>query len=93
MCVTVDHYPAIMHQLDVYLTKRPDDPFPVAISIFDLDVLTFYLADPFEFAYYLRQRVALSDYYKADTEMSLLGFHIEQQLFQEGRGRPGNAGR
>jgi hypothetical protein len=34
LCVSLDHYPAIMHQLDVYLTKRPDDPFPVAVRYF-----------------------------------------------------------
>jgi hypothetical protein len=82
LCITLDHYPAVMHQVDVYLRKQPDDPFPVAISVFDLDMLTFYLADPFEFAYYLRQRAALSDYYKADTEMSLLGMHLKQKLFK-----------
>jgi len=83
LCITLDHYPAVMHQVDVYLTKKPDDPFPVAISIFDLDVLAFYLADPFEFAYYLRQRTVLSSYYKADTEMSLLGLHLKQKLFRQ----------
>jgi hypothetical protein len=83
LCITVDHYPAVMHQLDVYLNKTVDDPFPVAISIFDLDILAFYLADPFEFAYYVRQRTALSAYYKADTEMSLLGMHLKQKLFKE----------
>lgn len=82
LCVTLDHYPAVMHQVDVYLRKQQDDPFPVAISVFDLDMLTFYLADPFEFAYYLRQRAALSDYYMADTEMSLLGMHLKQKLFK-----------
>lgn len=82
LCVTVDHYPAVMHQVDVYLTKQSDDPFPVAISIFDLDILAFYLPDPFEFAYYLRQRTVLSSYYKADTEMSLLGLHLKQKLFK-----------
>jgi len=45
--------------------------------------LAFYLADPFEFAYYLRQRTALSTYYKADTEMSLLGLHLKRKLFKE----------
>ncbi len=50
LCVTVDHYPAVTHQVDVYLVKQPSDPFPVALSIFDLDVLAFYLPDPFEFA-------------------------------------------
>lgn len=83
LCITLDHYPAVMHQLDVYLTKQADDPFPVAISIFDLDILAFYLADPFEFAYYLRQRTTLSTYYKADTEMSLLGMHLKQKLFKK----------
>jgi hypothetical protein len=72
-----------MHQLDVYLRKQADDPFPVAISMFDLDMLAFYLADPFEFAYYLRQRTALSAYYKAETEMSLLGLHLKRKLFKE----------
>jgi len=66
----------------VYLVKQPSDPFPVALSIFDLDVLAFYLPDPFEFAYYLRQRTTLNTYYKADSEMSLLGFHLRQKLFK-----------
>jgi hypothetical protein len=83
VCVTLDHYPAVMHQVDVYLTKQPDDPLPIAISLFDLDILAFYLADPFEFAYYLRQRTLLSSYYKADTEMSLLGLHLKHKLFKE----------
>jgi hypothetical protein len=84
LCVTVDHYPAVTHQVDVYLKKEPSDPFPVALSIFDLDVLAFYLRDPFEFAYYLRQRVALSDYFKADSEITLLGRHLKQKLFKSG---------
>ncbi|HKI00101.1 MAG TPA: SEC-C domain-containing protein [Candidatus Sulfotelmatobacter sp.] len=83
LCITVDHYPAVMHQLDAYLTKQADDPFPVAMSIFDLDIVAFYLSDPFELAYYLRQRTALSAYYKADTEMSLLGVHLKQKLFRQ----------
>ncbi len=87
LCVTVDHYPAVTHQVDVYLKKEPGDPFPIALSIFDLDVLAFYLRDPFEFAYYLRQRVALSDYFKADSEMTLLGRHLRQKLFKSGNAK------
>jgi hypothetical protein len=82
MCVTLDHYPAVTHQVSVYLKKEPADPLPVALSIFDLDVLTFYLPDPFEFAYYLRQRIVLSDYFKADSEITLLGRHLHQKLFK-----------
>lgn len=87
LCVTVDYYPAVTHQVDVYLKKEPGDPFPIALSIFDLDVLAFYLRDPFEFAYYLRQRVALSDYFKADSEMTLLGRHLRQKLFKSGNAK------
>jgi hypothetical protein len=82
LCITVDHYPAVTHQVDVYLKKRPDDPFPIALSIFDLDILAFYLADPFEFLYYLRQRISLYGYFRADSEMSLLGFHLKYKLFK-----------
>ncbi len=84
LCVTVDYYPAVTHQVDVYLKKESKDPFPVALSIFDLDVIAFYLPDPFEFAYYLRQRTALSDYFKADSEMTLLGRHLRNKLFKSG---------
>lgn len=82
LCVTLDYYPAITHQVDVYLQKAPGDPFPIALSIFDLDVIAFYLRDPFEFMYYLRQRTSLSDYFKADSEMTLLGHHLKQKLFK-----------
>lgn len=83
LCVTLDYYPAVTHQVEVYLKRTQHDPVPIALSIFDLDVLTFYLKDPFEFAYYLRQRIALSSHIKADSEMTLLGFHIKHKLFKE----------
>jgi len=83
LCVTLDHYPAVTHQVDIYLKRKPGDPVPIALSIFDLDILAFYLKDPFEFMYYLRQRVALNNYFKADSEMALLGFHIKHKLFKE----------
>ena len=84
LCVTVDDYPAVTHQVDVYLRKDLPDPYPAALSIFDLDVISFYLTDPFEFAYYLRQRTTLSHYFKADSEMVLLGRHLKQKLFKNG---------
>jgi hypothetical protein len=86
LCVTVDNYPAVTHQTDVYLTKAPIEPFPIAINIFDLDILAFYLQDPFEFAYYLRQRITLNDYFKADSEMTLLGYHLKRKLFRDSKG-------
>lgn len=81
ICLTSDYYPAVTHQTDVYLKKTPKDPYPLAMSIFDLDIVAFYLKDPFELLYYLRQRVNLSNYYKASSEMALLGCHLRQKLY------------
>jgi hypothetical protein len=86
LCVTLDHYPAVAHQSDVYLEKNPDDPAPITISVFDLDIIASYLGAPFEFLYYLRQRTKLSGYFKADSEMSLLGFHLKHKLFKHEEG-------
>lgn len=81
ICLTSDYYPAVTHQVDVYLQKQPQDPHPLAMSIFDLDIITVYLKDPFELLYYLRQRVELTAHFKADSEMVLLAYHLRSKLF------------
>ncbi len=80
ICLTGDHYPAVLAQCSVYLQKQPSDPFPIALSLFDLDMLIFYLNDPFEFAYYLRQRSLFAEHFLADSELSLLGYHLCNKL-------------
>lgn len=82
LCVTLDHYPGVTHQLEIYLKKEENEPYPIALSIFDLDILAFYLKDPFEFLYYVRQRIDLSDYYSASSEVAFLGMHLNQKLFR-----------
>ena len=81
ICVTSDHYPAIINQVDAYLKKEKDDPYPMALNIFDLDIILFYLKDPFEFLYYVRQRLNLSTYFRAASEITYLAFHIKKKLF------------
>ncbi len=81
ICLTSDEYPALTYQVNTYLQKAAANPFPVAMNVFDLDILTFYLKDPFEFLYYLRQRTVLSEYFIGSSEMALLGFHIKHKLF------------
>lgn len=81
ICLTSDHYPAITQQTDVYLDKKDKDPYPLAMSIFDLDVVAFYLKDPFDLLYYFRQRVLSSKYFYSMSEISLLGYHLNQKLF------------
>jgi len=51
------------------------------MSIFDLDIIAFYLKDPFDFLYYIRQRAKLSSYYEANSELVLLGCHLRQKLY------------
>ena len=80
VCLTGDYYPAVMNQLDIYLQKGPQDPFPIALSIFDLDVVCFYLDDPFDLLYYIRQRSAHSRHFHSVSEMAMLSFHLRHKL-------------
>ena len=80
ICLTGDHYPAVTMQLDSYLQENEYDPYPIAMSIFDLDVVTFYLQDPFDLLYYLRQRSTHARLFLSDSEMGFLGFHLQCKL-------------
>ena len=81
ICLTGDHYPAVTTQVESYLRKEDGDPYPLAVSIFDLDIVNFYLEDPFELLYYLRQRSAHAAHFKSDSEMALLAFHLRNKLY------------
>jgi len=85
LCVTADVYPAALHQLDVYLEKEEHQPWPVHVSLFDLDMLALYLPDPYEFAFYLKQRSELHGKVRASGEMALLGYHLNRGLFKPDR--------
>lgn len=82
MGVTTENYPSLTHQVHVMLDKRDNDPFPIICTIFDLDLITFYLNDPYDFLYYIRQRTSLIDYFKAGEEMAFLGYHLENKLWK-----------
>ena len=80
VCLTSDNYPGLSIQTTQLLEKKEDDPAPIAVSLLDLDVLTFYLDDPFDFAHYERQRAAMSDHFIADNEIVLLGQYLSGSL-------------
>ena len=84
LCVTGDHYPAVITQARTFLNKETEDPDPVMLSVFDLDVISFYLRDRFDFLYYIRQRSSHAAYFVADNEKALLGFHLKCKLFPDG---------
>ncbi len=81
ICATGDHYPAITIQTKSYLKKKATDPYPVVLSVFDLDTISFYLREPYDFIYYVRQRTIHAGHFEADSEMAFLGFHLNKKLF------------
>ena len=83
LCVTGDHYPAVLAQARLFLGKKEHDPHPIIMSIFDLDVVAFYLNDRFDFLYYLRQRTKYHEQFLTETEMNLLGYHLSHKLFPD----------
>lgn len=83
LCITGDHYPAVISQARTHLKIQDGDPHPIMMSIFDLDVVSFYLRDRFELLYYLRQRSNHTEYFLVDSEMALLGCHLNEKLFPE----------
>ena len=83
LCVSGDHYPAVMTQARVHLNRDEDDSSAILLSIFDLDVVSFYLRDRYDFLYYLRQRSTHAEYFLSTSEMALLGYHLRHKLFPD----------
>lgn len=80
--VTTEHYPAVSHQTRSFIQLKDDSPYPLAMSVFDLELVAHYLTDPYEFLYYIRQRIQLMDYFHGDEEMSYLGYHLTKKLWK-----------
>ena len=76
ICVTGEHYPALVDQMWFYFEKGESDPDPIAISVFDLDILASYLSDPFELLQYLRLRLAHAEYFRPSSEMASLSLYL-----------------
>ena len=81
ICATGDHYPAVTIQTKSFLKKKATDPHPIVLSVFDLDTISFYLREPYDFIYYVRQRTIHANHFEADSEMAFLGYHLNQKLF------------
>jgi len=82
MVIATENYPSLTHQAHVMLEKKDDDPYPIVLTIFDLELLVYYLKDPYDFLYYVKQRTSLMDYFKADEEIVFLGYHLNQKLWK-----------
>ena len=79
-CLTLDHFPALPYMTGGFLEKGVDDPYPVVMSILDLDILTAYLTDPLDFMHYIHQRSRWSGRIHGSCEMSFLGWYLNRGL-------------
>ena len=82
MGITTENYPSLAHQSHIMLSKKEDDPFPIILTVFDLELLVYYLHDPYDFLYYIKQRISLMEYFIAEEEMVFLGYHLDQKLWK-----------
>jgi len=80
MGVTTEEFPSLTPQSHLLLDKNENDPYPIFLTIFDLDLLCHYLNDSYDFLYYIRQRTSLMDCFEADEEIVFLGYHLINKL-------------
>lgn len=80
MVVTTENYPALTNQAYTMLKKDNSDKYPLALSIFDLELLTHYLSCPYEFLYYIRQRINFIDKFRSENEIAYLGYHLTNKI-------------
>ena len=76
MGITMEDYPTLAHQAKVLLKKEEVAPSPVFLTVFDLELVSHYLNDPYDFLYYVRQRISLTDFFDADEEIIYLSYHL-----------------
>jgi hypothetical protein len=83
LVVTTENYPSLTHQVHSLLKLKENSPSPLAITAFDLEMVTHYLSDPYDLLYYIRQRIRLINYFHGQEEMVFLGFHLQHKLWKE----------
>ena len=78
--VSMRNYPALAHQAHRLLTRNKNNPYPIFITVFELDILLHYMRNPYDFFYYMRQRTRLADHLIATEELAYLGYHLCNRL-------------
>lgn len=83
MIVTTENYPSLTHLSRMLLNKDEKDPFPMILTAFDLEIVAHYLKNPYDFLYYVRQRIKLANYIMADEESVILTYHLQNKLWKD----------
>ena len=80
LCVTGDYYPGLHAQQRALLDRVVGNPYPLIVSVFDLEVVCILLGGPIDLLYYIRQRTVLEDRFDANSELELLASHLQCPL-------------
>lgn len=82
LCVTLDYYPSVILNTKLFLEKKQNqDPRPLSISIFDLQIITDYLRDKFNLLFYIHQRIKYWEKILSESEISILWYHLSDKLY------------
>ena len=79
MVVTTEVFPNLDYLLGIMLNKKGDQQDPMLSTIFDLELTTHYLNDPYDFLYYVRQRVLVSRFHIGE-DIDFLAYHLMEKL-------------
>ena len=80
MCVICGEYDGLAHHVDCLFKTYEQTSLPLICSIFDLHLLTEYLNNPYDFTYYVKQRIETWNFFKFTNEISILGYHLKNNL-------------
>jgi hypothetical protein len=86
VCLVADHYPALAAQVRQFLTWTPVDGVaaPMVTDLFALDTMAEILASPLRLLSYLDLRGRFGEKFIFNHELTLLGYHLKQNLWADG---------
>ncbi|MGF6786983.1 hypothetical protein OKW27_001296 [Paraburkholderia sp. 35.1] len=85
-CVVSDHYPALSFQARQFLQTENIDcvQAPLVMDVFAIDVMTEMLQTPLQFLSYVNRRANYAEQIMASHELTVLGYHLKQNLWVQG---------
>ncbi len=85
LCLIADHYPALSFQAQQFLksTSTTTISSPFVLDVFTLDAMTEMLDSPLHLLSYIDRRTQYSDKLMASHELTILSYHLKQNLWLE----------
>lgn len=81
LCVSTDNIAAISFLTAANIRRKQSDHYPIAVSVFELEIFTHYLNKPELFLYYMRQRTSIDDRLHAVNEICALAHHLIHKIW------------